>query len=290
MHAGLLRPDDQPAPAYAEARQVAQEIAATGIAGEARKARVAIVYDYESEWAWAIQPQAKGFSHHAQVRAAYVPLRKRGVDVDILPPTAESFAGYDLVIIPAVFTWSDALRKAMEQFDGHLLIGPRTGSKTENFSIPARLPPNLPQNLLDVKVVRVDSTDPVRNVSAKGGGAVRLWRERLETGANIEIEDEEGFPVLVSQGRLFYLGAAGDRALMQRVIDQMLDEADIPTIALPAGVRCRVRDGLRIYFNYADSAATLTLAADETGYVLGGADLPPGGVSVAKCATADADR
>jgi beta-galactosidase len=224
------------------------------------------------------------------VRAAYVPLRKRGVDVDILPPHADSFDGYDLVIIPAVFAWNDTLRHAVEQFDGHLLIGPRTGAKTGDFTIPDRLPPDLPANLLDVKVARIDSTDPVTTVSVKGGGAVRLWRERLETGATVEIEDEEGFPVLVSQGRLFYLGAAGDRALMQRIVDRMLDEADIPTLALPAGVRCRVRDGMRVYFNYATSAATLVKAADETGYVLGGTDLPPGGVSVAKLATAGSDR
>jgi len=290
MHAGLLRPDDKPAPAYEEVRQVAKEIAETGISGAAGKARVAIVYDYESEWAWSVQPQAKRFSHHAQVRAAYVPLRKRGIDVDILPPTAESFAGYDLVIIPAVFAWNDNLRKAVAEFEGHLLIGPRTGSKTENFSIPERLPPDLPQNLLDARVIRVDSTDPSQHVSVKGGGGVRLWRERLETGATVEIEDEEGFPVLVSQGKLFYLAATGDRALMQRVLDQMVEEAGIPTLALPAGVRCRVRGGLRVYFNYASSAATLTPAEDETGYVLGGKDLPPGGVSVAKLARAGSDR
>ncbi|CDP54253.1 Beta-galactosidase [Devosia sp. DBB001] len=286
MHAGLLRPDSEPAPAYHEAMQVSRELAATGIAGEARKARVAIVYDYESEWAWEVQPQAKGFSHHAHVRAAYVPLRKRGVDVDILSAQTDTFEGYDLVIIPALFAWNDKLRTTIANYEGHLLIGPRTGSKTGNFTIPQALAPDLPRNMLDARVVRVDSTNPAIEVSVRGGGAVRHWRERLETRAAVEFEDVEGFPVLVSQGKLFYLAASGDRALMQRVIDRMLDEADLPTLNLPAGVRCRVRDGFRVYFNYGSTSATLTRADDETEYVVGSESMGPAGVTVARLAKA----
>ncbi len=287
MHAGLLRPDSQPAPAYHQAKQVAAELKELGFDGVANKGRVAIVYDYQSEWAWRIQPQAKGFSHHQHVRNVYVPLRKRGIDVDILPPSTTDFSGYDLVVIPALFAWNDALRTAIENFDGHLLIGPRTGSKTENFSIPAGLAPDLPQNLLDAKVARVDSTDPRHNVSVKGGGAVGHWRERLDTRAQIVIEDEEDFPVLVAQGKLHYLAASGDRALMQRIVDHLLTEAKVPTLNLPAGVRCRTRDKWRVYFNYGDTAANLSPADDEKSYVLGNAQIEAAGVTVALLATAD---
>jgi len=286
MHAGLLRPDSVPAPAYDEAKQVAEEIAATGIAGEAHKGRVAIVYDYESEWAWQIQPQAKGFTHYAHVKAAYAALRKRGVDVDILSPHTESFEGYDIVVIPALFAWNEALRTAIANFEGRLLIGPRSGSKTEDFSIPAALGPDLPRNLLDVKVARVDSTDPSHQVPVKGGGTVGHWRERLDTRAEVVISDEEDFPVLVAQGRLFYLAASGDRALMQRIIDRLIEDAGTPTLNLPAGVRCRSRGGFRIYFNYGTAPASLTAAPDEAGYVVGGADIPAAGVTIARLATA----
>ncbi|MDB5505711.1 MAG: Beta-galactosidase [Devosia sp.] len=287
MHAGLLRVDDQPAPAYHEAKQVIEELRLTGIAGEARKGRVGIVFDYESEWAWQIQPQAKGFTHVGHVNAVYVALRKRGIDIDILPPTTASFAGYDLVIIPALFAWTDALREAVTSFEGHLLIGPRTGSKTGDFTIPQNLAPDLPSNLLDVKVMRVDSTRPEHGVAVKGGGTAQLWRERLETRARVEIEDEEGFPVLVSQGKVFYVGASGDRALVQRIVGQLLEEANIVPLALPAGVRCRVRGGFRVYVNYANGVAHLAPAPDEAGYVLGDATMPAAGVTVARLATPD---
>ena len=287
MHAGLLRPDSEPAPAFYEATQVAEELKATGIAGTAAKGRVAIVFDYQSEWAWKIQPQAKDFSHGAHVRALYAAFRKRGLDIDILSPDTTDFTGYAIVAIPALFAWNDALREAIANFEGHLLIGPRSGSKTQNFSIPPTLAPDLPSNLLDVKVMRIDSVDPRQETEVHGGGgAVRHWRERVQTNAEVVIEDVEGWPVLMSQGKLHYLAASGTKALVQRIVDLLITEANLPTLNLPAGVRCRVRDGLRIYVNYGTGAATLNLAADETGYVLGSAEMPSAGVTVARLAKA----
>lgn len=286
MHAGLLRPDSVPAPAYHEAKQVAEELRATGIAGEAEKARVAIVYDYESEWAWQIQPQSAGFAHYTHVRAVYCAFRKRGIDVDILSPYTDAFSGYDIVAIPALFAWTDELRTAVENFEGRLLIGPRSGSKTKNFAIPDRLAPDLPQNLLELRVSRVDSTNSAIEVPVKGGGSVHGWRERLDGKAETAIADEEGFPVLVTQGRLSYLAASGDKALMQRIADRLIAEAGLTPLSLPAAVRCRKRGGFRIYVNYASTAATLTPATDEAGYVLGGAEMAAAGVTVARLATA----
>ena len=121
---------------------------------------------------------------------------------------------------------------------------------------------------LDAKVARVDSLNPIHEVSVKGGGNVHHWRERLDTRAEVVMEDEEDFPVLVAQGKLYYLAASGDKALMQRIMDLLIEEAGLQTLTLPAGVRCRKRGGFRIYFNYADNAATLIPALDETGYVV----------------------
>jgi beta-galactosidase len=286
MHAGLLRPDSEPAPAYFDAQQVAREVKSVGIGGTAVKGRVAFVFDYQSEWAWDIQPQAKGFSHGAHVRALYAAFRKHGVDIDIVSPHCASFDGYDIVVIPALFAWTETLRSAIETFEGYLLIGPRSGSKTENFSIPSRLAPDLPSNLLDARVIRIDSVDPAVKVEVTGSGAVRLWRERIETNAEVMIQDAEGWPVLLRQGKLHYLGASGTKALIQRVVDHLIAEAGVPVIELPAGVRCRVRDGFRVYVNYSNSAATLKLAADEAQYVLGSGEMAPAGVTVARLSRA----
>jgi beta-galactosidase len=134
--------------------------------------------------------------------------------------------------------------------------------------------------------MRVDSLPAGVEVAVKGGGATRLWREKTEGGAEVIMEDVEGVPVLVSQGKLFYLTASGDRALIQRVADHLIAEADTPVLTLPAGVRCRTRGGFRIYVNYSSGPQTINPADDENGYVLGGVEIAAAGVTVAKLAKA----
>lgn len=133
-------------------------------------------------------------------------------------------------------------------------------------------------------MVRVDSVDPSLQIEVRGSGTVHHWRERIETNAEVLIEDVDGWPVLIAQGRLHYLAASGSKSLVQRVIDHLIAEASVPTLALPAGVRCRTRDGFRIYVNYGTGGATLTAALDEAGYVIGSAEIPAAGVTVAKLA------
>lgn len=222
-------------PAYHEASQVATELKAVGLSSTANKGRVAIVFDYQSEWAWDAQPQARGFSHAAHVRALYAAFRRHGLDIDILSPGTTSFDDYVIVAIPALFAWNDALRTAISDFDGHLLIDPRSGSKMQDFAIPAKLAPDLPANLLDLKVIRIDSLDPSLEVEVRGSVAIHHWRERIETKANVVIEDVDGWPVLVNQGKLFYLGGSNTKAPAHRVVDHLIAEADIITLSLPPG-------------------------------------------------------
>src|SRR6185312_5033212 len=63
MHAGLLRPDSVEAEGFAEANQVADEIAALDLPGGGGKGEVALLFDYASAWAWEIQPQGKEFDY-----------------------------------------------------------------------------------------------------------------------------------------------------------------------------------------------------------------------------------
>jgi beta-galactosidase len=143
----------------------------------------------------------------------------------------------------------------------------------------------MPRNMLDVTVARVDSTPPAAAVAVEGGGMVRLWRERLETRAQVVFEDAESWPVLAAQGKVHYLGASGDDVLMQRVADRLITAAGLPLRELPEGVRCRSRGGFRVYFNYSATSQTVAAAGDEAEFFLGGPELPPAGVSVVRLAT-----
>ena len=62
MHAGLLRPDSVPAPAYEEVAKVAREVQAMPTQGTG-EAKLGLVFDYASAWAWETQPQGRDFSY-----------------------------------------------------------------------------------------------------------------------------------------------------------------------------------------------------------------------------------
>ena len=65
------------------------------------------------------------------------------------------------------------------------LFGPRTGSKTSGFQVPAELPPGPLQELLPLKVTQVASLRPGLALAVAGAaaaGRAERWREWVSTG------------------------------------------------------------------------------------------------------------
>lgn len=282
MHAGLLRPDDQPAPAMAEARQVADEIKTLGTAPLVQPADSAIILDYESAWAWGIQPQAAGFSHLDWALAQYRHLRKLALDVDILPPDTTDFSACKLVFVPTLFAWTKTLVDALSRFDGLVIVGPRSGSKTADFHIPAALPPDLPLQLLDLKVVRVETLADNILVPVKGGGHVVKWREKVETKAPVLIESHDGWPVLVRQQRFFYLSGLLDEEGHRSITRRLVHFAGLKPLALPEGMRTRRAGETTFIFNYGLEEHDLESIGFRRPFGLDGSRIGPAGVATAK--------
>lgn len=139
MHAGLLRPDSSEAEAAPEAREAARVIAEIG-PQEIARAPVALVFSYEAAWVCGIQPQGASFRYLELAYEWYSALRRRGVDVDIVSPAAD-LSGYAAVFIPTLPIVPEGFAAKLEALDCPVLIGPRSGSKTESFCIPEGLPP-----------------------------------------------------------------------------------------------------------------------------------------------------
>jgi len=129
QHAGLLRPDSEPAPALAECKQTFNEISEL-TAVNSGKAPVALIFDYDSAFAWDTQPQGADFEAFRLAFAAYRALRSLGLSVDILPPYISDLSAYKLVLAPGILKLSDPLRAALTKGDTLALIGPRTDVKT----------------------------------------------------------------------------------------------------------------------------------------------------------------
>ena len=62
MHAGLLRPDSKDAPVIAEVRAIAEELRDEEDV-QFYQARVALIFDYDADAAWRIQPHGEGLSY-----------------------------------------------------------------------------------------------------------------------------------------------------------------------------------------------------------------------------------
>ena len=247
MHAGLLRPDSAPAPAYAEAALVARELAEMPDVTRTQ-AKVALVFDYASDWAWATQPQGRDFSYFGLAFDMYRGLRRLGLDVDILPPDTADLSGYALVLAPGIATISAPLMAALRAFQGTALLGPRTNAKTAEFAIPLPLPPNLPD--LDAVVARVESLPPDVTVPLQGGGAFHRWREKLEGAAEVVESTQDGLPALLRAGGLHYLCGWPDAAALDRILTQLCHGADLPTHPMPHGMRRRRAGDVTFLFNY----------------------------------------
>ncbi|WP_019954682.1 beta-galactosidase [Yoonia vestfoldensis] len=250
-HAGLLRPDSAPAPALAECRQVADEIATLPDVGTA-KAQAALVFDYDSAWAWDTQPQGADFEGFRLAFAAYRALRRAGLNIDILPPDCADLSGYKLVLAPGLMKISDPLRRALARFDGIALIGPRSDTKTDELSIPTPLGPDLPDT--DLAVVLTESIPPDAKIKLQGGGRFRHWFEHLEGTAPVHLSTKSGQPAIMGGDHLRYLAGWPDDATFDAIIGGLCDPLDLPSYTLPEGLRIRDTTTHRFVFNYAPKA------------------------------------
>ncbi|KAB0679382.1 beta-galactosidase [Aureimonas leprariae] len=283
MHAGLTRPDREPAPGYHEAAAVAREIETLDLA-EPGRGDAAIVFDYPSAWAWDIQRQGREFDYFRLVHDFYRGLRRLGLSVDFVDARqAVAAADYKLLLVPGLFTWPPGLKEALAEAKGQVLVGPRSGSKTPDFAIPAKLPPELPEPLAALKVALVETLRPDLAVPmADGTGAFHLWREMLDGVADgdILLRTVDGEAALVGRGGLHYLAGWPDEALAFAVLGKLAERAGLATLDLPEGLRLRRSGKLTHCFNYGDAPVRLSQHGIEGAFVLGADELPPSGVAI----------
>ncbi|MFY0680637.1 MAG: beta-galactosidase [Thalassovita sp.] len=264
MHAGMLRPDSVDAPAIIEARQVANELSDAPDVQPAQ-APVAIVFDYDADWAWSTQPHGAGLDYFGLVLDQYRALRRAGLTIDIIPASCRDFAGYRAVFVPGLIHLPTELQKALTASGAHTVYGPRTGARDAQFNIPEGLPPGI--DGVDVTVSRVESLRPDMPVALAGGGTVLGYVEELEGGARDVMQTQTGASILKQNGTVFYNGAWLDATGFDRLVALVCDSAEIAVRAMPEGIRTRQTATEEFWFNH-----TTQPVETEVGL------LPPAGV------------
>ncbi|MEN0041926.1 MAG: beta-galactosidase, partial [Pseudomonadota bacterium] len=249
FHAGLLRPDDTEDRGYDEASQVAKELAELPKA-EPQRSKVALVVDYPSIWATEIQPQGADYDGLMTVMEWYSALRRQGQSIDIVRP-GEALDGYATVFVPHLLMVDDVALAALQNTNAEIVLGPRSGSRTEYHCIPDGLAPGPLRALIDLKVNRVESLRPgIRHPVGNADSFVN-WAEQVEAGdAEIIAKTADGQPARLRQGKVEYIAGRPDEALLDSIVTDTLDRANLPRVETGDDLRLRDRGKLRTIVNY----------------------------------------
>ncbi|PZA07864.1 MULTISPECIES: beta-galactosidase [unclassified Meiothermus] len=280
FHAGLNRPDFQPDVGYFEAQQVARELGTLELP-PTRQAPVALVFDYEADWVCRIQPQGQEFSYRDLTWSFYQALRSLGLDVDFVRPGG-NLEGYRLVVVPSLPILREEALRALRSAQAPVVLGPRTGSKSESLSIPPELPPGPLQALLPLKVVRVESLRPGVDFEVEWeGGRYRssIWREWVESDLTPAASFGDHRGALWRQNHLHYLAFWPTVTFLRAYLGDLARAQGLPTLSLPESLRLRRRGHLTFAFNYSPHEQQAP-SPPQAHFVLGGRAIPPYGVSV----------
>ena len=254
MHAGLQRPDGVAAPGLNEASQVFSELKNFESIDQVQS-KIALIFDYESCWAWEVQPQGKDFNYFELVYDYYKALRALGLSIDILPPNQGDLSGYKVVLMPGLMHIGDELSRAMKQFDGVLISGPRTGSKTLDMAIPEKLPPLIPG--INGTVARVESLRPNVTISIKELGNFKKWMETLVDSDNVIQFCDDDRPAIIGNENNFYITGWADQETLKNIFSGVCDSQDISFTELNDCVRTRETSSYRFWFNFSEEESTV---------------------------------
>ncbi|MEM1373397.1 MAG: beta-galactosidase [Pseudomonadota bacterium] len=252
QHAGLKRPDDAPAPGLAEAATVARELATLPAEAGTAQAEAALIFDYDSAYAWDAQPQGRDFDYFHLVYEAYRALRTAGLNIDILPADRPDYEGYKLILAPGLLSLDAAQVAVLSGSGAQVVVGPRSGLKTPELSIALPLGPGLPG--LDAQVTHVESLPPSHPIPLPEGGAIWKWFEHLEGDAEVVETTIDGRPAVVAHGAFTYLAGWPDPAAMARIVSRAATAADLAPMTLPENLRVRDTATHRFWINYGTEA------------------------------------
>ncbi len=292
MHSALCLPDGSEDDAAAEVRVLADEITTEAIASLAKMhsqsdtADVALVFDYAGDQAARIQqPDGQNYDPLIFTQTIYSVLRQLGVSVDFVTGK-ESLEQYRLVVLCNSTISDQTVVNRLRESSAHIVMFPRTGSKTADCGIPQPLPPGAFQSLLNIKVTRVETLPPEIDMTTDQNSRIIDWRERVEADfpANERFPDGWGFHY--SKGETHYINACPDKNTLISLLDTRLKAAGIKTIDLGAGLRLSRRGALQLAFNYGPDETELSediLSAfnfdESAGFLIGDASLQVGDVA-----------
>lgn len=249
--------------------------------GSAIRADVAILFSFDNEYAFRIQPQTDGYYYLEQIQRLHRAFTGLGLNVDIISEQ-ESLEGYRIVCAPEMYVTDEAVSQRLHDFareGGTVIMTTRSGVKDgHNNAIMAPLP-TVYRDLTGVHAVEYAPLgwESVPVAFADGSTCTgRQWCDVLESDtaevlARYDGQYFRGAPAVTRNafgtGTAYYIGTVGAQALYDRIARMAVTEAGLPFIPdLPPRVEVVTRTGentsARFLFNNDDHPKSFTLAGE----------------------------
>ncbi len=282
MHAGLLRQDDSKSDAWPEIVAAMEDARKLGVASSAPPStQVAIITGSESQWVTDIEKQAGDYDFNEVQFSYYSALRQLGLNVDFVATTAD-FSRYELVFAPCLPIVDDTFVQRCEQSGATFVFGPRSGSKTAEFSVPEELPPGLLQRIMPVRILSVETlrADCEETLSWKGNDyRCGIWREEICCeGGEVLAHFHDKSPALVRFGHFLYLATLTDGEFLKDLFQSLCNQSGIATRMYGDDIRVCKRGDILYAFNYSGMPRPLPLT-DNDKVLLGEKMISPYGVT-----------
>ncbi len=287
MHEGVLLPNRKPNKAYRVIKKVSEEIANIQLKEQKPLKEVGIILDYESYWSWQIQPQGKGLNYFRLIFSWYHTLRKKGLNVHFLSPTASDLKEYKLIIASGLTFLNQTFVENLAKSPATILLGPRVGSKTSDFQIPENLPPEHLQTILNFQVQGVETTPPEITIPLKENPNFHFtsWREYIEIidpKIKVKLTTNDNNPALIEKGNLSYVTGIPNKDLMEKIIDNQLKKAKLSSLTLPDSIRLVKTNDYLFFTNYGGQARSLKKLIHNKKIVLGEEKISPSSIAIVK--------
>lgn len=221
MHAGLERSIGLLSTGGIEAKKTARELANTPPI-KRKRAKIALVFDYEASWVFEITPHGRSWNYFAQVLDWYGALRQLEQNVDVISQKHD-ISDYDLVVCPSLPIASDEFVSKVKSHQGQIVFGPRSGSKTAEFH---NAHPNGPiSEILPLKIEEVESLRPkLEEQVVIEGKSYRLsqWFDHVTSDLTPKLITQSGKGFHYESDGKHYLTSVADQNLLKRIFEKLL--------------------------------------------------------------------
>jgi len=292
MHTALCLSNGDEDDAAAEVKMLSEEVQLLmEVPHEHQAADVAMVFDYAGDQAARIQqPDGQHYDPLVFIQSVYSAVRQLGMQVDFVSSNSSlnnyKLNNYKLIIVANSTVSDQILVDKLAATNAHIVLFPRTGSKTSACSIPDTLPPGAFQTLLDIKITRTESLPADLELITDKKHRMVDWRERVDSAliANDSFDDGWGFHY--QHNKVHYFNACPSRETLLTLIEERLTDAGLKPVKLDTGLRITKRGELVWAFNFGPAHAELSQDildrfefSEPQGFLLGQAFLDVGDVT-----------